>query len=129
MRILETVLYADDLRAAQAFYTGVLGLEEISFDPERSLFLRVEQGVLIVFRPAKTLIPDAGVPTHGTTGPGHMAFSVTPAELDQWRTKLQDQGVEIEMEKTWGKGSRSIYFRDPAGNSLEFAEPALWGLT
>ncbi|HUH50108.1 MAG TPA: glyoxalase/bleomycin resistance/extradiol dioxygenase family protein, partial [Mycoplana sp.] len=26
-------------------------------------------------------------------------------------------------------GARSIYFRDPAGNSLECAEPGLWGLT
>ena len=26
----------------------------------------------------------------------------------------------------WPNGARSIYVRDPAGNSLEFAEPALW---
>ncbi|MGN6582964.1 MAG: glyoxalase/bleomycin resistance/extradiol dioxygenase family protein, partial [Rhizobiaceae bacterium] len=25
-------------------------------------------------------------------------------------------------------GGRSIYFRDPAGNSIEFAEPRIWGL-
>jgi catechol 2,3-dioxygenase-like lactoylglutathione lyase family enzyme len=25
-------------------------------------------------------------------------------------------------------GGRSIYFRDPSGNSLEFAEPRIWGI-
>ena len=26
----------------------------------------------------------------------------------------------------WPNGARSIYFRDPAGNSIEIAEPRLW---
>ena len=29
---------------------------------------------------------------------------------------------------TWPNGARSIYFRDPAGNSLECAEPGLWSI-
>ena len=37
-------------------------------------------------------------------------------------------GVEIEVDYLWPGGGRSIYFRDPAGNSLEFAEPSIWGL-
>ena len=31
------------------------------------------------------------------------------------------------MEVPWPEGGRSIYFRDPAGNSLELAPPTLWG--
>ncbi|TIR45476.1 MAG: glyoxalase/bleomycin resistance/extradiol dioxygenase family protein, partial [Mesorhizobium sp.] len=26
------------------------------------------------------------------------------------------------------QGGRSIYIRDPSGNSIEFAEPRIWGL-
>jgi len=125
-RILETVLYADDLAAAHQFYTEVLGLEVLSYNPERSIFFKVGSGMLIVFRAEKTLIPDAGVPTHGTTGPGHMAFGASRDEIDEWRDQLIRHGIEIEMEKSWSNGAFSIYFRDPAGNSLEFATPDLW---
>lgn len=128
MRILETVLYVDDLEIAQRFYTGVLGLEEISFDPERDLFLRLEGSVLILFRAAKTRQAGAGVPVHGSEGPGHLAFAATEDELEMWRERLLEFGTEIELERTWWNGAKSIYFRDPAGNSLEFATPRLWGL-
>jgi catechol 2,3-dioxygenase-like lactoylglutathione lyase family enzyme len=36
--------------------------------------------------------------------------------------------VEIEADFHWPAGGRSIYFRDPSGNSLEFAEPKIWNL-
>ena len=34
----------------------------------------------------------------------------------------------IEADFEWPGGGRSIYFRDPAGNCLEFAEPRIWKL-
>ena len=37
-------------------------------------------------------------------------------------------GVAIEHEQTWPRGGRSFYVRDPAGNSIEFATPRIWGL-
>ena len=42
-------------------------------------------------------------------------------------------GVAIEADFRWPggdgvPGARSIYVRDPAGNSVEFAEPRLWNL-
>ncbi|MCB1424836.1 MAG: glyoxalase/bleomycin resistance/extradiol dioxygenase family protein, partial [Notoacmeibacter sp.] len=45
-----------------------------------------------------------------------------------WRAHLQDHGIGIEADFRWPNGARSIYFRDPAGNSIEFAEPSIWGL-
>ncbi len=126
MRILETILYAEDLVAAQRFYTDVLGLEVISFDPNRDLFLRLEDSVLILFKASKTIVNDAGVPPHGMTGIGHVAFRANADELESWKDKLEAVGVPIIQERTWGNGSRSIYFNDPAGNVLEFAEPHLW---
>ena len=66
------------------------------------------------------------MPSHGATGAGHVAFSVGDGELDAWREKLRARGVELEQEKTWPRGGRSIYVRDPAGNSVELVEGDLW---
>jgi len=129
MRVLETVLYAEDLSAAKEFYVGILGLEEILFDPERDLFLRCDGSVLIIFKASKTVIHDSGVPPHGTVGAGHMAFAVTAQEVLDWDQKLAEKGIEIIERIDWKNGARSIYFRDPAGNILEFATPNLWGLS
>ncbi len=126
MRVLESVLYAEDLEAARAFYTGVLGLEEISYDPARDLFLRCEGSVLIIFRASATRIANAGVPPHGTDGCGHLAFSAAAAEIETWRGRLEAADVPVVQEIHWRNGARSIYFHDPAGNILEFATPDLW---
>jgi catechol 2,3-dioxygenase-like lactoylglutathione lyase family enzyme len=66
------------------------------------------------------------VPAHGATGPGHVAFRILPEKLDAWRNHLADRGVAIEAEITWPGGSRSLYVRDPAGNSIELAPAAIW---
>ena len=126
MKILETVLYAEDLEAAHGFYVGTLGLEPISFDPQRDLFLRLDGSVLIVFRASKTVIQDAIVPPHGTTGSGHAAFAASVEDLESWRNRLESAGIPIIKEINWPNGARSIYFHDPAGNVLEFATPNLW---
>ncbi|TCM56312.1 catechol 2,3-dioxygenase-like lactoylglutathione lyase family enzyme [Rhizobium sp. PP-F2F-G48] len=128
--ILETALYASDLDAADRFYGDVLGLERIARLDDRHLFFRCGQGVLLIFNPTETLKPAADaalpVPTHGTTGPGHACFRVSADNLALLRDRLAAAGVMIESEITWPNGSRSFYFRDPAGNSLECAEPGLW---
>ena len=65
-------------------------------------------------------------PPHGARGPGHVAFAATAAELDRLRARLVAAGIEIEADFLWPGGARSIYVRDPAGNSVELAEPRLW---
>jgi catechol 2,3-dioxygenase-like lactoylglutathione lyase family enzyme len=126
MRILETALYAEDLRAARQFYVDRLGLEEVSFDPDRDLFLRVGDAMLIIFRASRTLIHDSGVPPHGTTGPGHMAFGVSRSELAEWEARLDSLDVTVIETVEWRNGAKSIYFKDPSGNILEFATTDLW---
>ncbi len=127
MHILESVLYAEDLEAAQDFYGGLLGLPVITFEASRHLFLRCKGSVLILFKASKTRIADAGVPAHGTEGAGHLAFSATREEIESWRHKLEATKVPIIDEIEWKNGAHSIYFQDPAGNILEFATPDLWG--
>ncbi len=129
--ILETVLYAANLPAAETFYSQILGLEVIRSD-KRQVFFRCGDGVLLIFNPAETIKPVASatpfpVPPHGTTGSGHACFRASADEIVSWKKRLEKGGVAIEADFTWPSGGRSIYFRDPAGNSLEFAEPAIWG--
>jgi catechol 2,3-dioxygenase-like lactoylglutathione lyase family enzyme len=125
-RIFETVIYATDLVAAERFYTEVLGLEKYSrFDV--ALSFRCQGGVLLIFDPDKAILPNRGVPSHGPHGPGHLAFAARGADLNAWRVHLRKHGVQIEMEVSWEQGGTSIYFRDPAGNSIELAPPTLWG--
>ena len=128
-RVLETALYVDDLEAAERFYGGLIGLERVLRAGDRHVFFRCGPGLLLLFNPAETRLParhGPPVPVHGATGPGHMCFAASAAELDGWRARFEAAGVEVEADFRWPNGARSIYVRDPAGNSVEFAEPALW---
>ena len=130
--ILETVLYAKDLAATETFYRDVLGLDPFVSVDGRHLFYRCGEQVLLIFNPEATKVPPAPnalpVPPHGAKGPGHVCFRASAAEIDTWVSRLQAKGVAIEADFEWPAGGRSIYFRDPAGNCLEFAEPRIWKL-
>ena len=105
----------------------MLGLNLFAKEAGRHLFFKLGDQILLIFNPAKT-IEESGVAPHGASGPGHIAFAVPLSELDQWRSLLQERGIQIEKDATWPKGGRSLYFRDPAGNCLEFASPLVWGI-
>lgn len=129
--ILETALYVDDVEAATQFYSGVLGLECILQAGEESAFFVCGAGVLIVFNVEKLQERPAGglpIPKHGAEGPGHVCFRATRDEIAAWKSHLEKHGIAIESEFDWPSGAHSLYFRDPAGNSVEFAEPKLWNL-
>jgi catechol 2,3-dioxygenase-like lactoylglutathione lyase family enzyme len=126
--IVETAIYSSDLAAAERFYSEVLGLALLGKEAGRHVFFQVGDGqALLAFCPASTLKGDR-LPAHGAHGPGHVALGVPPEDLDLWRQRLARHGVEIEHEQTWERGGRSLYFRDPAGNSIELVTPGVWGL-
>ncbi len=126
--IHETILYAADIPRVAAFYASLLGLRAISAPDSDAAAFRVPTGdaVLLIFRPGYAATPNRGVPTHGSTGPGHVAFRVASGTLASWREHLNSQGVQIELERDWARGGSSIYFRDPAGNSVELVEGEIW---
>lgn len=131
--MLETVLYVDDTDAAEAFYTEVLGLTISSREPGKFVFFRLDAQMLLLFVASETehqaaTVGGALVPPHGAHGPGHAAFRIDAADLAAWRDRLRTHGVAIESEVTWPRGGTSLYFRDPAGNSLELAPAGIWGL-
>ncbi len=123
--VLETGLYADDLEAAERFYHGVIGLDVLFREAGRHVFFRCGTGVVLVFNPDTTHNEDH-LP-HGADGTGHAAFAVRHDALDAWNEHLTEHGITIEADKTWPNGGRSLYVRDPAGNSIELATADLWG--
>jgi catechol 2,3-dioxygenase-like lactoylglutathione lyase family enzyme len=131
--ILESALYVSDLETAERFYAEILGLTVITRVDGRHVFFRCGSGVLLLFDAVSTRMSPAAdaklpVPPHGAVGQGHLCFSATAGEIDGWKDRLEARGVTIEADFEWPGGGRSIYFRDPSGNSLEFAEPRIWGL-
>lgn len=130
MAILETALYTRDLGDAKAFYGDLLGLPVIAEVAGRHVFFRVGAGVLLVFDPDATEMPSHNpalpVPVHGARGAGHVCFAAPRAEIVAWRERLVAAGIAVEAEFDWPNGARSLYVRDPGGNSVEFAEPRLW---
>ena len=125
-RIFESILYVDDLAAAERFYGEVLGLE-VLVKGELLLSFRCDGCVLLIFDRARSGISGRPVPAHTTAGEGHIAFALPQDQIDAWRSHLAEKGVEIEQEVAWEVGGLSLYFRDPCGNSIELAPPTLWG--
>ncbi|WP_299812925.1 VOC family protein [uncultured Jannaschia sp.] len=128
--LLEAAIYVDDLNAAERFYNGVLGLPVVLRRDGAHVFFRAGNTIVLAFRPeitqAQTTDGPLPVPPHGAQGQGHICFTADGAMLDAWRERLEDAGFGIEADFAWPNGARSVYVRDPAGNSVEFAEPRLW---
>src|ERR1043166_8065743 len=78
-RIFETVLYAEDLAAAERFYHEALGLDVLDRGNVLVVF-RCGSGVLLIFDPRKTAVPGREIPSHGASGAGHIAFAAKPAD-------------------------------------------------
>lgn len=125
--LLEAAVYVDDLARAREFYSELLALPLIGEQAGRHVFFRAGSGVLLVFDAKSTLAGDT-LPPHGTTGPGHVALGIPDGSIDDWRAKLKAADVLIEHEHDWPRGGRSLYFRDPAGNSVELVTRGCWGL-
>ena len=126
--VLETCLYVDDLARAEQFYAEVLGLKVESRQAGRHVFFHCGRQMLLLFNPLVSRESNDHFPPHGAVGPGHVAFAVDESELPAWNARLAERGVVIEKTIEWPGGGRSVYFRDPASNSVELATPRIWGL-
>ena len=124
--VLETCLYVNNLAAAERFYHTVLGLTVAGRQAGRHVFFRCGQGMLLLFDAAECSRPDSEVPPHGARGASHVALAIAEADVTQWLAHLAKHHVAIEKTVCWPQGGRSLYFRDPSGNSLELAVPRIW---
>lgn len=131
MKIAETCLYANNLEEIESFYSEVLGLEIVMKEENRHIFFKCGDSMLLIFNPEHTLnvqteMDGNPIPLHGTKGPGHLAFGVSPDEFEPLKEDLRKKNVPIESEVDWPNRSRSFYFRDPANNSLEIITNDMW---
>ena len=129
-RVLETPLYVEDVERSARFYEHTLGLRRMSTG-DRLISLDAGGGtVLLLFRRGATEVGSrfegGWIPPHDGRGRAHFAFAIDVAEVDAWRRRLEERGVEIESEVRWGRGGLSLYFRDPDGHSVELATPGVW---
>ena len=126
MQILETCLYAGDLGAAEAFYSGVLGLTLHSKVEGRHLFYRLGGSMLLIFNPEASARP-GDVPSHAGKPGGHACLAIPREQTDEWEARLRGHGLDV-TRYAWGHRGESLYFNDPAGNVLELAPASIWGL-
>ncbi len=129
--ILETALYVTDIGAAEAFYRDVIGLPFISRVDGRHSFFRCGEVVLLLFKADVTKLPPSNRPSRcRRMGPWAKAMS---APRDGRRIEPVESASGKKCHRHRGGfplafRCRSIYVRDPSGNSVEFAKAKIWGL-
>ena len=127
--ILETSLYVEHPSRSVEFYRRVFGFEPIDInqdegvtDQTRLCAMRAgDRSVLLLFKKGATAGTDA-------TGAIHIAFGISRSELPAWEAWLSQQGIAIELRKTWRYGGEALYFRDPDGHLLEVVTPGVWSI-
>ena len=124
--VLETALYAMNLEAAEVFYTKLLNQAPYHQETGRFVFYKLDGSMFLLFNSETTSGDNQGIPSHGATGPGHACFRIEEPERESWKQRLAELRIPIEMEHVWPNGTVSLYFRDPAGNSIELAPWSIW---
>jgi catechol-2,3-dioxygenase len=125
-KIVETCIYSRDLIAMKRFYWGTIGLEVVQEEEGKFVFLKAGKSMLLIFNPERTSPTNEKLPPHGAAGQIHFAMEIDGADYAAWKERLVRSGIAIEAEVGWKGESRSLYFRDPAGNLVELITPGEW---
>jgi catechol 2,3-dioxygenase-like lactoylglutathione lyase family enzyme len=128
-KIVETSIYSSDLEKMKEFYVDKLGLEFVSEQRGRHVFLKTDKNMLLIFN--HTVTTTEKETNHGAPTPPsmvHFAIEIEPDEYRKAMKLLEESNIQIEKEIAWKNEfkSRSIYFRDPAGNLVEFITRNHW---
>lgn len=113
----------DDVEAAVAFYTKVLGFEVLtSFAPA---FADVARGPLrlLLSGPASSAgrpMPDGAKPGPGGWNRIHLIVEDITVEV----ARLRDAGAQFRNDILKGPGGQQILLQDPSGNVIELFQPA-----
>src|SRR5437870_1578283 len=119
-------LICSDVEKTIQFYQDVVGfplvelMENRDYPGSTHLFFDIGNGNLLAFFDFPGLGLQPGVESLGSVQ--HIAISVEPAQLEQIKTRLEQQGVTY-LGPDRGV-TTSIYFKDPDGIQIELiAEP------
>ena len=118
----EIALRVNDLDAMQAFYERVIGLELMQRFPD-SAFFKVADGygghtqILALFDRRKE--PGYTGLNAAQTTVDHIAFAIALKDYNAERTRLEALGLNVKVAVHEWVHWRSMYVRDPEGNSVE----------
>ena len=128
-KIVETCIYSSKLKEMKDFYINKLGLDFVSEENGRHVFLKAGKSMLLIFNPESTLNDSVSIfPIHGAiTQPSivHFALEINTSDYEKWKDLLSRKQINIEKELKIGN-SRSIYFRDPSRNVVELITENAW---
>jgi len=110
-------LFVRDMQKARAFYTGLLGLQEVpEFSSATFAFLRLAGGTPIVLWDVATL------PAGLAGSPGGVELGLEVEDVDavwnEWKTK----GVEVLTDVADMGAGRSFRAKDPEGHPLSVSQ-------
>jgi catechol 2,3-dioxygenase-like lactoylglutathione lyase family enzyme len=114
----------DDVDAAVAFYTELLGFEVVMRPAPPFAMLARGDLRLLLNAPtgpggAAQPMPDGRVPEPG----GWNRFQLVVEDLDAEVARLRAAGATFRNEIVSGVGGRQVLLDDPAGNCVELFEP------
>ena len=128
-KIVETCIYTSSLEKMKNFYIDYLGLDLVSEEEGRHVFLKAGKSMLLIFNPENTLNNSNSIfPKHGAFTPPsilHFAFEIKKEDYEKWKNLLQMKKISIEKELEM-RDSKSIYFHDPSGNIVEIITESFW---
>ena len=128
-KIVETCIYSSKLKEMKDFYMNKLGLDFVSEENGRHVFLKAGKSMLLIFNPESTLNDSISIfPIHGAITPPsivHFALEINTADYEKWKDLLSKKQINIEKELKIGN-SRLVYFRDPSGNVVELITENAW---
>jgi catechol 2,3-dioxygenase-like lactoylglutathione lyase family enzyme len=130
--VVETCIYSADLPRSISFYRDRLGLRLLESLDRLCAFAAGEHQVLLIFLLGGSVepvqMPGGRIPPHDGSGQSHFAFAISKEDFPAWKNHLIAQGIAIESEVDWPAGGKSLYFRDPDQNLVEFATPGIWAV-
>lgn len=111
IRGVHLIQFADDARAARAFFRDVLGWDHVD----------AGEGWLIFGLPPSEL----GVhPTDGEPPPGQLAFYLICDDVEQTVSELRSRGVEFTSGIVDARFGRTISLRVPGAGEIGLYQPA-----
>ena len=113
----------DDVDAAIAFYTGLLGFQLLT--SAAPAFADVRRGNLRLLLAGPKSSAGRPMPDGAQPGPGgwnRIHFVVDDIEAEVAR--LREQGARFRNDVVSGPGGKQILLEDPSGNVVELFQPA-----
>ncbi|MBO9202988.1 MULTISPECIES: VOC family protein [Niastella] len=114
----------NDMEAAVAFYTGMLGFEVQMHVKDAFASLTMGDLQLFINQPgaggAGQAMPDGTIPAPG----GWNRFQIQVKNLDSVYEKLKEKGARFRNQIVTGVGGKQVLLEDPSGNLIELFQPA-----